>query len=146
VQNISVRKIVMPLVVLLCGALVLYPIGFLINESLNVGDPSVFPPEEYGFDNYTNLVDDSRALTNTLFVSCMATVLAVLFGFLQAWILLGNSVGTPDYYLMSTYAFFAFQNNDYGVGAAISLVTVVILFSVTFFYIRQMVKIGEVAR
>ena len=40
------RRIVMPLIVLLCGALVLYPIGFLINESLNVGDPSVFPPED----------------------------------------------------------------------------------------------------
>ena len=50
-RNISLRQIVMPLVVLLCGALVLYPIGFLINESLNVGDPSTFPPEEYGFDN-----------------------------------------------------------------------------------------------
>ena len=50
----------MPLVVLLCGALVLYPIGFLINESLNVGDPSIFPPEEYGLDNYTNLTDDYR--------------------------------------------------------------------------------------
>ena len=36
----------MPLVVLLCGALVLYPIGFLINELLNDGDPSTFPPEE----------------------------------------------------------------------------------------------------
>ena len=55
----------MPLVVLLCGALVLYPIGFLINESLNVGDPSAFPPEEYGLDNYTNLTDDYRALENT---------------------------------------------------------------------------------
>ena len=67
-RNISLRQIVMPLVVLLCGALVLYPIGFLINESLNVGDPSTFPPEEYGFDNYTNLIDDSRVLTNTLLV------------------------------------------------------------------------------
>ena len=51
----------MPLVVLLCGALVIYPMGFLINESLNVGDPSMFPPEEYGFDNYTNLIDDTTS-------------------------------------------------------------------------------------
>jgi iron(III) transport system permease protein len=92
VRGIGLRQIVMPLVVLVCGALVLYPIGFLINESLNVGDPSIFPPEEYGLDNYTNLVDDSRALTNTLFVSCMATVLAVLFGFLQAWILTRTNI------------------------------------------------------
>jgi iron(III) transport system permease protein len=92
VRNISLRQIVMPLVVLLCGALVLYPIGFLINESLNVGDPSVFPPEEYGFDNFTNLTDDYRALTNTLLVSCIATVLAVIFGFLQAWILTRTNI------------------------------------------------------
>jgi iron(III) transport system permease protein len=82
----------MPLIVLLCGALVIYPIGFLINESLNVGDPSTFPPEEYGFDNYINLPDDYRALANTLLVSCIATVLAVLFGFLQAWILTRTNI------------------------------------------------------
>jgi iron(III) transport system permease protein len=82
----------MPLVVLLCGALVLYPIGFLINESLNVGDPSTFPPDEYGLDNYTNLIDDSRVLANTALVACTATVLAVLFGFLQAWILTRTNI------------------------------------------------------
>ncbi len=82
----------MPLVVLLCGALVLYPIGFLINESLNVGDPSAFPPEEYGFDNYTNLIDDAHILGNTALVAGIATVLAVLFGFLQAWILTRTNI------------------------------------------------------
>jgi iron(III) transport system permease protein len=88
----NLRQIVMPLVVLLCGALVLYPIGFLINESLNVGDPSAFPPEEYGFDNYVNLVDDIHVLANTALVSCIATVLAVFFGFLQAWILTRTNI------------------------------------------------------
>jgi iron(III) transport system permease protein len=92
IPAITPRQIVMPLVVLLCGALVLYPIGFLINESLNVGDPSVFPPEAYGLDNYTNLTDDYRALKNTLLVSCIATVLAVIFGFLQAWILTRTNI------------------------------------------------------
>ena len=57
---ITPRQIVMPLVVLLCGALVLYPIGFLINASLNVGDPSAFPPEEYGLDNFVNLTDGTE--------------------------------------------------------------------------------------
>jgi iron(III) transport system permease protein len=92
IPAIAPRQIVMPLIVLLCGALVIYPIGFLINESLNVGDPSTFPPEEYGFDNYTNLPDDYRALANTLLVSCIATVLAVAFGFLQAWILTRTNI------------------------------------------------------
>ena len=82
----------MPLVVLLCGALVLYPIGFLIAESLNTGDPSVFPPEEYGPDNYWNLIDDYHILANTALVACIATVLAVLFGFLQAWILTRTNI------------------------------------------------------
>jgi iron(III) transport system permease protein len=89
---ITSRQVVMPLVVLVCGALVIYPIAFLINESLNVGDPSAFPPEQYGFDNFTNLTDDYRALANTLLVSCIATVLAVLFGFLQAWILTRTNI------------------------------------------------------
>ncbi|HEY7580560.1 MAG TPA: iron ABC transporter permease [Acetobacteraceae bacterium] len=89
---ISPRHILMPLVVLLCGALVLYPIGFLINESLNVGDPTAFPPEEYGLDNYTGLIDDYHVLTNTALVSCIATVLAVIFGFLQAWILTRTNI------------------------------------------------------
>ena len=92
IPAIAPRQIVMPLIVLLCGALVIYPIGFLINELLNVGDPSTFPPEEYGFDNYTNLPDDYRALANTLLVSCIATVLAVAFGFLQAWILTRTNI------------------------------------------------------
>src|SRR5690348_12969641 len=91
-KGISLRNIVMPLIVLLCGALVLYPIGFLINESLNVGDPATFPPEEYGFDNYTNLIDDYHVLANTALVSCIATVLAVIFGFLQAWILTRTNI------------------------------------------------------
>jgi iron(III) transport system permease protein len=92
IPAITPRQIVMPLIVLLCGALVIYPIGFLINESLNVGDPSTFPPEAYGLDNYVNLPDDYRALANTLLVSCVATVLAVVFGFLQAWILTRTNI------------------------------------------------------
>ncbi len=92
IKGISLRNIVMPLIVLLCGALVLYPIGFLINESLNTGDPSAFPPEEYGFDNYFNLIDDYHVLANTALVSCIATVLAVIFGFLQAWILTRTNI------------------------------------------------------
>ncbi len=91
-QGISPRHIIMPLIVLVCGALVLYPIGFLINESLNVGDPSAFPPEEYGLDNYANLIDDYHVLANTALVACIATVLAVIFGFLQAWILTRTNI------------------------------------------------------
>ena len=49
-------------------------------------------PSEYGLDNFTNLTDDYRVLANTLLVSCIATVLAVMFGFLQAWILTRTNI------------------------------------------------------
>jgi N,N'-diacetylchitobiose transport system permease protein len=52
---------------------------------------------------------------------------------------------TEDYYLMSIYAFVkSFGVSEYGLGSAIALVMVVILLCVTFLYIRQMVRIGEV--
>jgi N,N'-diacetylchitobiose transport system permease protein len=64
--------------------------------------------------------------------------------FNQVWIMRGNNP-SPDYYLMSVYAFVeSFKLSEYGFGAAIALVMVAILFCVTFVYIRQMVRIGEV--
>src|SRR4051794_8280023 len=75
------------LLLLFCGGLVGYPIAYLVLESFNTGDSLEFPPESLGLDNYLNLIDDSRILTNTAFVACIATVLAVVLGFLIAWTL-----------------------------------------------------------
>lgn len=86
------RNWVMPLLLLVCGALVLYPLVFLITESVNIGDPQIFPPEEYGLGNYTELLSEPRVLLNTLLVASIATVLAVLFGFVQAWILTRTTI------------------------------------------------------
>jgi N,N'-diacetylchitobiose transport system permease protein len=64
--------------------------------------------------------------------------------FNQVWIMRGNNPSS-DYYLMSVYAFVeSFRLSDYGFGAAIALVMVAIMLCVTFVYIRQMVRIGEV--
>jgi N,N'-diacetylchitobiose transport system permease protein len=64
--------------------------------------------------------------------------------FNQVWIMRGNNPSS-DYYLMSVYAFVeSFKLSEYGYGAAIALVMVAIMFCVTFVYIRQMVRIGEV--
>ena len=64
--------------------------------------------------------------------------------FNQVWIMRGNNPSS-DYYLMSVYAFVeSFRLSEYGYGAAVALVMVAIMFTVTFFYIRQMVRIGEV--
>jgi N,N'-diacetylchitobiose transport system permease protein len=52
---------------------------------------------------------------------------------------------SSDYYLMSVYSFVqSFRISEYGLGSAIAVVMVLIMFAVTFVYIRQMVKAGEV--
>ncbi len=75
------------IVVVFCSALVGYPIVYLVAESFNTGEAGTFPPETVGLDNYVNLIDDSRIITNTAFVACIATVMAVVLGFLIAWTL-----------------------------------------------------------
>jgi N,N'-diacetylchitobiose transport system permease protein len=64
--------------------------------------------------------------------------------FNQVWIMRGNDPSS-DYFLMSVYAFVeSFKLSEYGYGAAVAVVMVVIMLMVTFVYIRQMVRIGEV--
>ena len=64
--------------------------------------------------------------------------------FTQIWIL-RNYRPEPGYFLISTYSFVtSFNQSEYGLGSAIALVMVLIMFGVTFFYIRQMVRLGEV--
>lgn len=83
----TVQGITTAAVLIGCGALVLYPVLFLIQESFNIGDPIVFPAEQYGFDNYLDLVHDLGVMRNTVVVAGLATVMAVFFGFVLAWIL-----------------------------------------------------------
>jgi len=87
-----VKYLLTPFVLLICGSLVLYPVVFLVTESFNVGDPGQFPPVLLGLDNYTNLYDDARILGNTALVACLATIMAVLFGFTLAWILTRTAI------------------------------------------------------
>jgi len=86
------KYLVTALVVLICGSLVLYPVVFLVTESFNVGDPGQFPPELLGLGNYSNLYEDARILGNTTLVACLATIMAVLFGFTLAWILTRTAI------------------------------------------------------
>jgi iron(III) transport system permease protein len=71
---------------------VLYPIFYLVQASLAVGDPNVRPPEAYGFDNFERLPDYWEIMLNTLNVAFAATVMALVFGFLTAWILTRTNV------------------------------------------------------
>ena len=64
--------------------------------------------------------------------------------FNQIWIMLDQRPN-PDYFLMSVYAFVeSFRISEYGLGSAIAVVMVLIMFAATLVYIRQMVKTGEV--
>jgi len=83
----NAQGIATALVIVFCGGLVAYPIAYLIAESFNIGDAQVFPPEEIGLDNYLNLIDDWKVISNTALVACLATVMAVAIGFLLAWTL-----------------------------------------------------------
>jgi iron(III) transport system permease protein len=91
------KYLVTPLVVLLCGSLVLYPVLFLVTESFNVGEPGQFPPELLGLGNYVNLYEDVRILGNTALVACLATIMAVVFGFTLAWILTRTAIPGRDH-------------------------------------------------
>src|SRR5207253_9113245 len=74
------------------AVLVLYPIAYLVQASLSVGDPQARPPEAYGLANYADLGRYAHIFGNTLLVASMATVLAVLVGFAMGWILTRTNV------------------------------------------------------
>jgi N,N'-diacetylchitobiose transport system permease protein len=64
--------------------------------------------------------------------------------FNQVWVMLGERP-TSDYYLIGVYSFVtSFKVSQYGLGAAIAVVMVLVLLAVSFVYIRQMVRLGEV--
>jgi iron(III) transport system permease protein len=81
----SSQGFVSAIVVVFCGALVLYPMVYLVILSANTGDPLTFPPESYGTDHYQDLFDSWHVIGNTAFVACIATLLAIVIGFLAAW-------------------------------------------------------------
>jgi iron(III) transport system permease protein len=84
-------------VMLLVAFLVVLPMVFLVEESLNTGDPMAFPPQEYGIKNYIAMFDeDFNVLVNTVVIALMATVMAILIGFTLAWILTRTNVPGRD--------------------------------------------------
>jgi len=64
-----------------------YPIFYLIQASLSVGDPQARPPEAYGLANFVDLTRYAQIFWNTILVSVVATVFAILLGFVLGWIL-----------------------------------------------------------
>jgi N,N'-diacetylchitobiose transport system permease protein len=63
--------------------------------------------------------------------------------FTQIYILRDNRP-EPWYYLMSIFSFIeSFKVHNFGLGAALSVITMLIMVSVSVFYIRQIVRIGD---
>jgi iron(III) transport system permease protein len=84
--------VAMATVAAMVAGLVLYPIYYLLQAALDVGLPDTRPPTAYGIDNFVKLLDYPAVLWNTLVVTCVATLLALLFGFVSAWILTRTNV------------------------------------------------------
>lgn len=89
---VSVQKMAGYGVAAVAAVLVLYPVFFLLQASLDVGDPQVRPPTAYGFENFSGILEYPQILLNTLTVSIAATVMALVFGFVMAWILARTNV------------------------------------------------------
>jgi iron(III) transport system permease protein len=74
------------------AVLVLYPVFYLLQAALDVGDPQTRPPTAYGLDNFAALLNYPQIMLNTLVVSLAATLIALIIGFVMAWILTRTNV------------------------------------------------------
>ena len=81
----------------IAAVFVLYPVYFLLQAAFDVGDPQVRPPTAYGVDNFSGLLQYPQIMLNTLTVSLAATVMALVFGFVMAWILTRTNVPGPPF-------------------------------------------------
>jgi iron(III) transport system permease protein len=79
-------------IVALVAGLVLYPLYYLLQAAFDVGLPDSRPPTAYGTANFAKLFDYPQIIWNTLVVTFTATVMALLFGFVTAWILTRTNV------------------------------------------------------
>ncbi len=90
---VSLEAVSMTAVVAVVAVVVLYPIYYLLDASLDVGEADVRPPTAYGFDNFAALLNYQAIMLNTLMVAFAATIMALVFGFLTAWSL--NRTNVP---------------------------------------------------
>ena len=82
----------MAIVIAVAGVFVLYPVFYLLQAAFDVGPPNVRPPAAYGLDNFSSLTKYWEIMFNTLVVTFAATIMALVFGFLTAWILTRTNV------------------------------------------------------
>ena len=84
-------------------------------------------------------------LTPVLLILISLSILWDFGVFTQAYLLIGASHIHPGNYLMSLYLFTeGFQKADYGRGSAISILWLVVVVALSFFYVRKMTRVGEI--
>ncbi|HEX6609856.1 MAG TPA: hypothetical protein VF051_03690, partial [Hyphomicrobiaceae bacterium] len=86
------ETVAMVTIVAVVAGLVLYPIYYLLQAAFDVGLPDSRPPTAYGTENFAKLFDYPHIIWNTLVVTFASTVMALLFGFVTAWILTRTNV------------------------------------------------------
>lgn len=91
-RNAMGQTVTMMIAIIVVAIFVLYPIYYLFQAALDVGLPDQRPPTAYGLDNFAALGNYPQIILNTLLVSVAATVMALLFGFVTAWILTRTNV------------------------------------------------------
>ena len=77
----------------------------------------------------------------------IVTTLSVIwnFGLFTQVYVVRNGRPEEEYQVLATWSYStAFNNNNYGLGSAVAVVTVLLLLAVMAFYMRQMFKIGDV--
>lgn len=84
--------VAMTMVIVVVAIFVLYPVFYLLQAAFDVGPAEVRPPAAYGFDNFSALGKYWEIMLNTLVVSFAATIMALISGFLTAWILTRTNV------------------------------------------------------
>src|SRR5258708_13317148 len=90
--RLSIAGLLMLLVLALCVAVVIYPVVFIIAESINTGEAGAFPPPAIGLQNFSGMSEDVDVIVNTLLVAFGATIMAVVIGFILAWILTRTNI------------------------------------------------------
>src|SRR5262245_33349541 len=91
-ESFSAQKIAGYGVATVAAVLVLYPVFYLLQAALDVGEPQTRPPTAYGLDNFAALLNYPQIMLNTLVVSLAATLMALIIGFVMAWILTRTNV------------------------------------------------------
>jgi N,N'-diacetylchitobiose transport system permease protein len=84
-------------------------------------------------------------LTPVLLILTSLSIIWDFGVFTQPYLVIGPSHIHESNYLMSTYLFqVGLFKNDYGIGAAISLLMLLIVAGLSVFYVRKMVRMGDV--